>query len=342
MGLVTDVFEQNAWGVVEFQEDVVERVDHKPQLLGELGIFDPVYSRSQAIAIADKDRKLTLIPTSELGAPPEELVPKGSKVRMFNASRLAKGSTIYAIEMAGVTNLPFDDQTKEVAEEATDRTAEILDDLELTWEHMRFGAIQGKVMDADGTTVLINWFEEWGIAEPDEVNFALGTAGTDVRKKCRDIKRAMKKKAKGVWTPSTRVACLCGDTFYDKLVNHPQIKETKLGTEKAPMLENIDGYSSIEIEGITFINYEGTDDGTTIAIGTNEARFFPIGARGAFKAGFAPANEFKPYLNKKAREYYGLVLPDPSGREAWDRVELYSYPIFICTRPEMLQRAKAS
>lgn len=342
MGLVTDVFEQNAWGTVEFQEDVVERVDHKPQLLGDLKIFEPVYSRSSAIAIADKDRELTLIPTSELGAPPQELVPKGSKVRMFNAARLAKGSTIYAIEMAGVTNLPFEQQTKEVAEEASDRTGAILDDMELTWEHMRLGAIQGKVMDADGTTVLMDWYSEWGITESAEINFALGTASTDVRKKCRDVKRAMQRKAKGVWTPSTRVGSLCGDDFFDKLVNHANIKETKLGTEKAPLLENIEGFSSIEIEGITFINYQGTDDGSTLAIGTNSAKFFPIGARGAFKAGYAPANEFKPFLNQKAREYYGLVLADPSGREAWDRVELYSYPLFICTRPEMLQRAKAS
>ena len=102
------------------------------------------------------------------------------------------------------------------------------------------------------------------------------------------------------------------------------------------MLENVEGYSSIEIEGVTFINYQGTDDGSTIAIGTDEAKFFPVGARGAFQVGYGPANEFKPYLNQRGREYYGLILADPSGRDAWDRVELYSYPLFICTRPEML------
>ena len=56
---------------------------------------------------------------------------------------------------------------------------------------------------------------------------------------------------------------------------------------------------------------------------------------------WAPASEFKPYLNKRGREFYGLLLSDTSGREEWDRVELYSYPLFICTRPEMLLKAKA-
>ena len=341
MALVTDVFTGNGWGVVDFQEEVVERTEYRPQLLGSLGIFEPIYSRSRTIAIADRDRTLTLIPTSEMGAPPEELIPEGARVRPFNTARLAKGSTIYAAQLAGVTALPFDVQTREVSQELADRTAQIMDDLELTWEHMRFGAIQGKVLDADGST-LIDWFGEWGIAAPAEINFALTTEATDVRKKCRDVKRAMQVAAKGIWTPSTRVGALVGDTFFDLLVNHKQIKETKLGTERVTSLENIEGFSTIEIEGITFINYRGTDDGSTIAIETDRAKFFPINARGAFKVGFSPANEFKPYLNQRAREFYGLMLADTSGRDAWDRVEIYSYPLFICTRPEMLQTGKAA
>ncbi|MCG6204193.1 major capsid protein [Rhodopseudomonas sp. HC1] len=340
MALVTDVFNANGWGVIEFHEDVVEKVAFKPQLLGSLNLFEPIYSRSRTIAIASKEGTLSLIPTSEMGAPPEELIPQGAKVRKFDAVRLAKGSTIYAIELAGVLALPFDEQTRDIAQEVSDRTAQITDDLELTWEYHRFGAILGKVFDADGTTVLYDWFSEWGIAEPAEINFNLNVDTTDVRKKCRDVKRTMQKAAKGVWTPSTRVGALVGDEFFDMLVNHPQIKETKLGTERAPLLEKIEGFSSIEIEGITFINYQGTDDGTTIAIGSQKARFFPIGARGAFKVGWAPASEFKPYLNKRGEEKVGLILEDKSGRDQWDRVELYSYPLFACTRPEMLLRAK--
>lgn len=340
MALVTDVFSQNAWGVIEFQEEIVEKVDFKPQLLGNLGLFRPINSRSRAIAVASRDRTMSLIATSADGSAPEELVPEGAKVRYFNTVRLAKGSTIYAAELAGVAALPFEIQTKEVATEVTTRTARIMDDLELTWEHMRLGAIQGKVMDADGVTVLVDWYTEWGVAEPAEIDFELDVDTTDVRKKCRDVVRAMQVAAKGVWTPSTRVGSLVGDGFFDKLVNHPQIKETKLGTERAVTIEGIEGYSVIEIENIVFINYRGTDDGSTLAIGSEKARFFPIGANGAFEVGWGPANEFKPYLNQAGREYYGLLLADTSGRDAWDRTEIYSYPLFICTRPEMLLRAK--
>ncbi|MCM2396194.1 major capsid protein [Rhizobium sp. S95] len=341
MAIVADIFNQNAWGLIEVQEEIIERVDFKPQLLGSLGLFAPIYSRSRTIGIVDRNGSRSLIPTSANGEPPEELIPKGAKLRKMDAVRLAKGSTIYEIELAGIAALPFDEQTIETADEVTSRTGDIKDDLELTWEHMRFGAIMGKVLDADGATILVDWYDFWGIDEPDEINFKLDIETTDLRKICRDIKRQMKRNAKGAWTPATRVGALVGDTFYDMVVNHPQYKETKVNTDRAPLLENIEGYSSVEFEGITFINYQGTDDGTTIAIGSEEARFFPIGAKGAFQVGWAPASEFKPYRNKRGQEFYGLILTDPSGRDEWDRVELYSYPLFICTRPEMLLRAKA-
>ena len=152
----------------------------------------------------------------------------------------------------------------------------------------------------------------------------------------------MMKAAKGVWTPSTRVVSLTGDTFFDQLVNHQQVKETKLGTERASSLENIEGYSAYDLEGITFINYRGTDDDSKLSIPTDKAVFFPVGARGAFKVGFGPASEFKDFVNQRGREYFALMLEDKSGRGEWDRVEMYSYPLFICTRPNMLQRAKAA
>jgi len=336
MGLVLDVFNQNAFSLIEFHEDVVKRIEHLPQLLGSMNLFEPIYSRSRTIAIAEKNQSLTLIPTSENGAPPEELIPVGSNVRAFETPRIAKGSTIYAAEMEGVSNMPMADQTREVTQEVTDRTAQIRDDFELTWEHMRLGAIQGKVFDADGSTVLFDWFLEWNIARPAEIDFELDNENTDVRKKCRELSRLMQMAAQGVWTPRTRIGAIVGDEFFDKLVDHKSIKETKLGTDNAEKLENIEGYSWIKIENITFINYRGTDDKSRLAIATDKAQFFPINARGAFKVGYGPASEFKPYLNQRGQELVTLLLEDTSGRQSWDRVEMYSWPLFMCTRPAML------
>lgn len=49
--------------------------------------------------------------------------------------------------------------------------------------------------------------------------------------------------------------------------------------------------------------------------------------------------EFIDFVNTPGREVYALTIPDRD-RNAWVRVELYAYPLFVCTRPEVLQRAK--
>jgi hypothetical protein len=48
-----------------------------------------------------------------------------------------------------------------------------------TWENMRLGAVQGLLVDADGST-LYNWFDEFGSSAPAEVDFnlAAGTANS--------------------------------------------------------------------------------------------------------------------------------------------------------------------
>ena len=71
---------------------------------------------------------------------------------------------------------------------------------------------------------------------------------------------------------------------------------------------------------------------------SDKAKFFPIGANGAFQVGYAPA-EFFPYVNQRGQEKYGMIIADKD-RDAWRRPEIYSYPLFICTRPEMLLTAK--
>lgn len=341
MEQVLDIFNNDAFSAIELNDKVINKIDYKPQLLGSLGLFEPVYSRSRTIAIVKTESGMTMIPTSEIGAPPAELVPTGSDVRTMNTHRLAKGSSIYAYELQGVLNMPLGMQLKEVQQEVADRTAKIQDDMELTWEHMRLGAVLGTVYDSDNSRVLQNWYTEWGITPAAEVDFLLGTATTDIRQKVRAMMRSMQIASKGAWTPRSRMVALVGDSFFDKLLAHAAYKETRLQNNRTGELEDIAGYSAIVWEGVTWINYRGTDDGTSLSIPTNKAKFFPVGARGVFQVGWAPA-EFFPYVNQRGQPRYLLTLPDTSGRNAYRRVEMYSYPLFTCTRPDMLMTATTS
>lgn len=335
MDNIIDIFNDDAFSAVEMAA-ALERVPYVPQLLGNLNIFTPKPISTVAFAVEVQGNTLSVVPTTPRGAPLPQAAYDPRKVKYFGTHRLAKGDRLQASEIQNMRGFGTN-ALASVQTEVLRRQTKLRRDIELTLERHRFGAVQGIVLDANGD-VLFNWFDLWGITQPTEINFALGTEATDVRGKIRQTKRAMMVAAEGAWTPGTSVGALVGDAFYDDLVNHKQIKETKLGNERAPLLEDIDGFSSIEIEGVTFINYRGTDDGSAIAIGTNEAKFFPIGADGVFDWVQGPGETFDT-VNQPGVPFLPMVIPDEK-RNAFVELELYSYPAMVCTRPKMLQRAK--
>lgn len=331
-----DVFNGDAFSLVSLTT-ALERVPFKPQLLGQLGIFAPRPISTTSFAVEAYNGALNVIPTTPRGAPPVQATPGGRSVRDFRTVRLAKGDRLNASEIQNLRAFGSESELENVQVEAMRRMVRLRDDLDLTLERHRLGAILGIVLDADNAP-LYNWFTEWGIAQPTEIDFALGTEGTDVRKKIRDAKRAMQKAAQGAWTPGTRVGALVGDDFFDALLNHKSVKETRLNNERAPLLENVEAYSSAEIEGVTWINYRGTDDGTTLAIDTDAAKFFPIGAPGVFEHVMGPGETFDT-VNTPGRPFYAMTIPDEK-RNSFVDLEVYSYPAMVCTRPKMLLRAK--
>jgi len=317
------------------------KIDYKPQLLGSLGLFTPRPSRTRSIAVERYNGVLSLIPTSEIGAPPSELTNDKRDIRDFRTNRLAKSTTLYAEELQGIRAFGSESELTQVMAEVLRRGARLRDDMELTHEHLRLGALQGIVYDADNSTVLKNWFTEFGITQPAEIDFDLDNASPAagaVRKKCTAVVRAMQRASKGAWTLGTTVHALVGDDFFDLLITHPEVETTYLNWAAAADLRQNLSFQAFTYGGITWHNYRGTDDNTTVAVDATKAKFFPVGATDVFEVGYAPA-EFGPYVNTLGRELYAIVIPDRD-REAWVREEIYSYPLFICTRPEMLQRAK--
>lgn len=332
-----DIFRDDAFGLVEMTT-ALERVPFLPQLLGQIGVFTPTPITTRSFAVENRDGKLSLVKTSPLGAPLEQTAAEHRNIRDFRTVRLAKGDRLNASEIQGVRAFGSESEPMQMQVEAMRRFTRLRNDLDLTLERHRLGAIQGVVLDADGQP-LYDWYEAWGISRPAEISFAFNNPDADLRAEIRNVVRAMQVGAEGGWTPGTSAACLCGDEFFDKLVNHPSIKETKLGSDRAALLENIPGYSSKDIENVAFINYRGTDDGSSIAIGSKKAKFFPIGST-AFQHVMSPGESFGA-ANTPGLPFYALTIPDDK-RDMYVDFELYSYPAMVCERPKMLQRAKAA
>ena len=340
--LTMDVFDGDAFTAVELT-DALERIPHKPQYLGNLGIFEPRPVRTETVAVENREGKLSIVQTTPRGAPLPQRKKDDRNIRDFRTVRVALGDTLYAAEIQNIRAFGRVSELEQLQEEVMRRNMAVRDDVELTHENMRLGAIQGIVLDADGSTVIRNWFDEWGITQPTEIDFDLDNANPAsgaVRKKCNLVVRNMKKGAKGAWTPGTQVYSLCGDNFFDDLTAHEEVRQTYLNQQDARELRNDFGtaFGMVRYGEITWVNYRGTDDGTSVSVPTNEAKFFPVGARGVFQHAMSPGESFD-FANTPGRAFYAMIVRDLE-RNMWVKPEVYSYPLFICSRPEMLQRAR--
>ncbi|MGC2778053.1 MAG: major capsid protein, partial [Bradyrhizobium sp.] len=178
---------------------------------------------------------------------------------------------------------------------------------------------------------------------PTVVDFDLGNAAPAegvIRRKCTAIRRTMQINLKSMATPS-RFVGICGDNFWDKLTSHPEVVKTYLNWAAAADLRNGYGkeWSAFRYGEIEFVNYRGTDDGTTLGVSTNDVRFFPTGT-GIFRWALSPGEKFE-HLGTLGQETYSEMVVDEK-RDQWADVEAYSYPLPVCTQPQALHRGTTS
>lgn len=333
-----DIFNSSAFSMTSLT-GAVNKVGYKPQLLGSLNIFEPMPVRTRTVFVDRREGKLTLIPSSPVGAPPKELVVDPRNAVPLKTTRLAEGFTLYAEEIQGIRAFGSETEFAQVQAEYLKRMASVRDDMDLTHEFHRLGALQGLLLDADGTTVIYNYFTEFGVTEAPAINFDLGNANPAtgaIRLKTAEVIRSMSRSAGGAFTPGTTIHALVGDAFYDALITHPEVEKTYQNWAAAADLRQDRTWQAFTYGGITWHNYRGTDDNSTVAIDPDEAKFFPVGAKDVFKKAMAPA-EFGPYVNTLGQDTYAMNIPDRD-RQAWTRGELYSYPLYFCQRPDVLRK----
>lgn len=331
---IIDLFSQQPFTNIEIT-NAVEQIIPRPQLLSTLGVdlFTPVPSRRSEIAAYKYGRDARLIGTSPIGAPPERLEKVGGKLRRFGTRRLSKATTLYANELQGILQLPLYQAVQSAQAEIATRAAQIRDDLELTFEYHRLGAVLGLQLDADGETVLDDWYDNWGITRPAPYNMELGVLDQDPRINCRRVINRSKDASLGAWVENTtRLHALCGEEYFESLISHPMIRQSYLNYSAAADLRN-EIPNSFFFGGIVWHDYRSALD-PRFGIASNQARTFPVGATSCFQWVKGPAEEFFAYVNQPGQDTVSITFTDPF-RGQYQSFEVYSYPLFMNLRPEM-------
>lgn len=194
-----------------------------------------------------------------------------------------------------------------------------------------YTALKGKVKNAKGT-VLVDLFQVLGVSKRS-VDLKLGTAGTDVPKLLKDLRKETFKKAKEHGHLTLQgVSCRVGQEFIERILGHDSVKAFYSEEVHAKrVVAFADDPSKINICGITFIS----DEADEVA---SEGASWPLGAQNLFGMLRAPAdvlsggaNQRECYITKKMKDHD-------------EGMEIRSRAIYlpICRDPSLLCEIKSS
>lgn len=342
-GSVLDVFKQDAFGVLSLT-DAINKQPFVPGRAGQLIDWNPRGVTTTTILVEEKNGVLTILNPSPRGGVGDAIDKQKRTMRPLVIPHYQRNDAIYADEVQGVREFGTEASTMTVQGLLDNRLADHTRDMDLTLEYQRVGALKGIVLNGDGST-LVNLFTAFEVSQETEVDFDLDNASPAagaLRKKCMDVTRLTANNMGG--DAFFGVHALCGDTFFDQLLAHVEVRNSYLNTDMARVLR--DGYiypnnqqkvyGAFEFGGIVFENYRGTVNGSAI-IEATKAHFFPMGAPGLFKTVFAPA-DYVETVNTVGLPRYAKQFPFQNDKGI--AMEMQMNALSYCTRPKVLIKAK--
>jgi hypothetical protein len=331
-----DVFTSNPFTLRSLTAAVNER-PFVPGRLGSMGLFSSAGISTTTVAIENIKGTLRLIDTTSRGGPGVQHTPDKRKMRDLRTVHIQPDDHINADEVQNVREFGQDDQAKSLLSEVMSRFDGMNANIDATIENLRMGAIKGELLDADGSTVIYDLYTEFNVTKLADIDFVLGTSTTNIKSLCNQVVRGMVDELGA--SPLATVHALCGDSFYDELTTHPEVKAAYERQQDGAFLrEGGAVYDSFTYGGITWENYRGAVNGTPF-IATGDVRFFPVGVQGLFQNWFAPA-DYNETVNTKGLPRYAKLIPDRNDKGA--ALEAQSNPLPICTRPRVLRRGFTS
>lgn len=303
----------------------INEVEYVPNQIGSLGLFEASGITTTNVLIEKDGEKLGLVENKPRGAPGTVVGGDKRTGISFQTAHLPTVSTVLADEVQNVRAFGSEDQLQAVQSVVNSRLAKMARRIDMTHEYHRLGAIMGKVLDSDGTAVIYDLFQAFGITQ-QVVSMALDTAGTDVQGKCLDIHEKVEDALGGL--SYTGITVLCGKSFWRKFISHKAVKEAYERWQSGERLRD-DPRAGFMFGGIFWERYRG---GGKIKVADKEAYAVPAGVIDLFITRFAPG-DYMDAVNTLGLPFYSSSHPLPHGKGV--ELEAQSNPAHLCTRPQV-------
>jgi len=312
-------------------------------LLGDMGLFSEAGQTLRTVIIEQRNNVLNLLPTMPVGSKGSAGSIGKREMRSFVIPHIPHDDVILPTEVQGLRAFGSETDTDTIANLMDLKLQTMKKKHDITKEWHRVGALNGIVYDSDGSTVIYNYFDEFGITQHSQ-DFQLTDEDLEVNPVCLAIKRWIETHLYG--ETMTSIMALCSPEYFDEFTTHPNVKEAyKFYENAANNRQNLgaDYREGFKYGGIVWKEYIGQAsevDGTVHKfITANEAVAFPLGTSQTFRGVFAPA-DFNETVNTVGLPLYAKQ-EERDMQRGWD-IHTQSNPLYICTRPEVLVKVTMS
>ncbi len=319
------IFEDEAFTVQALL--AVINADHVvPGQIASLGLFEEQGVPSLVVQIEKDGTTLKLVEAKARGGVGQAVIADKRQLIPFNTVHLPQVFQILADEIQGIRAVGSRTELQGAEAVVARRLEKARRQLDLTHEYQRIGAIKGQVVDADGTTVLLDIYHAFGLKKPKAQSLFLGNDDSNISGILADVLDIQEDELGNVTSTGSRA--LCGKDFWNGFIDHPKVRDTYLNTLQAAELRG-DRRQSFEFGGIVWERYRGKHGGTPF-VAADRAHVVPEGVPDLFISAFAPA-DYMEVVNTEGLPYYAKLE-----RMEFDKGvkgEAQSNPLHLCTRP---------
>lgn len=328
--MLLDIFHNDAFSVLSLT-DAILKVPYKPSRIGDLGLFRSRGVTTTTAMIEEKDGRLSLIQSSPRGGPASTIGAQKRRARAFVISHLERESTVLADEIQNVRAFGSQTEVDTVAALVGERLTDLRAMHEVTQEHLRAGAIQGIILDANGDTIY-NLFTEFGVGQQTATVSPNPSTdeGDALRAEVVAIQRQIESELGA--EPISGYHAFCGAEFFDTLRADLGVTQSLRWADPQSLLQQNANARMFQFAGVTWEEYR-----TSSAVGsffaTDEAYVFPEGT-GYFVTYFAPADFIETVNTIGLPVYAKLAYDDELNR--WVKIHTQSNPLSLCLRPRIV------
>ena len=230
--------------------------------LEELNLMPPKPVRQRQIVVEEMNGVLNLLPTLPPGAPGTVGVRGKRTLRSFVIPHIPHDDVVLPEEVQGIRAFGSETELQTVAGVMAQHLQTMRNKHAITLEHLRFGALKGQILDADGS-VIYDLYNEFEITPKTfTFNIADPANGWDVKKACLDVVRYVEDNLQG--ERMTGIHVLVGKDFFEALTTHDDVIAAYERWQDGQALRT-DMRAGFTFCGITFEEHRGSVHGKTFA-----------------------------------------------------------------------------